>query len=150
MVAVLAIARWTRIGRRSRVQRLKPTRLSRLPGLVAMVEEKLERKWSPQQISGWLRRRFPTSTVMRVSHETIYWSLFVQARGDLRRELTRHLRTRRAMRRPAGTRLPDGRGARPNTVNISQRPAEAPTGRCLATGRAIWSSDAACHPSRRW
>jgi IS30 family transposase len=109
----------------SRAQRPKPTKLSRLPGLVAMVEEKLERRWSPQQIAGWLRRRFPMSTVMRVSHETIYRSLFVQARGDLRRELTRHLRTRRAMRRPAGTRLPDGRGARPNTVNISQRPAEA-------------------------
>ncbi len=90
-----------------------------------MVEEKLECQWSPQQITGWLRRRFPSSTVMRVSHETIYRSLFVQARGDLRHELTRHLRTRRAMRRPAGARLPDGRGARPNTVNISQRPAEA-------------------------
>jgi IS30 family transposase len=109
----------------SRACRPKPTKLSRLPGLTAMVEEKLEQKWSPQQIDGWLRRRFPSSTVMRVSHETIYRSLFVQSRGDLRRELTRHLRTRRAMRQPAGTRLPDGRGARPNTVNISQRPAEA-------------------------
>jgi IS30 family transposase len=108
----------------SRARRPKPTKLSRLPGLAAMVEEKLERRWSPQQIAGWLRRRFPSSTVMRVSHETIYRSLFVQARGDLRRELTSYLRTRRAMRRPAGTRLPDGRGARPNTVNISQRPAE--------------------------
>lgn len=90
-----------------------------------MVEEKLEHKWSPGQIDGWLRPRFPSSTVMRVPHETIYRSLFVQTRGDLRHELTRHLRTRRAMRRPTDTRLPDGRGARPNTVNISQRPAEA-------------------------
>jgi IS30 family transposase len=63
--------------------------------------------------------------VMHVSHETIYRSLFVQARGDLRHELTRHLRTRRAMRRPAGRRLPDGRGVRANILNISQRPAEA-------------------------
>jgi transposase, IS30 family len=62
---------------------------------------------------------------MHVSHETIYRSLFVQARGDLRHELTQHLRTGRAMRRPAGTRLPDGRGVRPNILNISQRPAEA-------------------------
>ena len=62
---------------------------------------------------------------MHVSHETIYRSLFVQARGDLRHELTGHLRTRRAMRRPAGARLPDGRGLRPNILNISQRPAEA-------------------------
>jgi len=63
--------------------------------------------------------------VMHVSHETIYRSLFVQARGDLRHELTQHLRTGRAMRRPKGTRLPDGRGVRPNILNISQRPAEA-------------------------
>ena len=61
-------------------------------------------------------RRFPTGTVMHVSHETIYRSLFVQSRGDLRHELTRHLRTGRAMRRPAGARLPDGRGLRPNIL----------------------------------
>ena len=109
----------------ARAARPKQTKLSRWPGLRAMVEDKLELSWSPEQIAGWLRRRFPTGTVMHVSHETIYRSLFVQARGDLRHELTRHLRTRRAMRRPAGARLPDGRGLRPNTLNISQRPAEA-------------------------
>jgi len=108
-----------------RAARPKPTKLSRWPGLRAMVEDKLELSWSPEQIAGWLRRRFPTGTVMHVSHETIYRSLFVQARGDLRHELTRHLRTGRAMRRPAGVRLPDGRGVRPNILNISQRPAEA-------------------------
>jgi len=90
-----------------------------------MVEDTLELRWSPEQISGWLRRRFPTGVAMHVSHETIYRSLFVQARGDLRHELTGQLRTRRAMRRPKGTRLPDGRGGRPNMVNISERPAEA-------------------------
>jgi IS30 family transposase len=105
--------------------RPKPTKLGRWPGLRSMVEDKLELRWSPEQISGWLRRRFPTETVMHVSHETIYRSLFVQARGDLRHELTRYLRTRRAMRRPKGTRLPDGRGVRPNILNISARPAEA-------------------------
>ena len=109
----------------ARAARPKRTKLSRWPGLRAMVEDKLELRWSPEQIAGWLRRRFPTGTVMHVSHETIYRSLFVQARGDLRHELTRHLRTRRAMRRPAGARLPDGRGVRPNILNISQRPAEA-------------------------
>jgi IS30 family transposase len=108
-----------------RACRPKQTKLARWPGLRAMVEDKLELCWSPEQIAGWLRRRFPTGTVMHVSHETIYRSLFVQARGDLRHELTRHLRTGRAMRRPAGARLPDGRGLRPNTLNISQRPAEA-------------------------
>jgi IS30 family transposase len=109
----------------ARACRPKQTKLSRWPGLRAMVEDKLELRWSPEQIAGWLRRRFPTGTVMHVSHETIYRSLFVQARGDLRHELTRHLRTRRPTRRPAGARLPDGRGLRPNTLNISQRPAEA-------------------------
>ena len=112
-------AAWTR------ACRPKQTKLSRWPGLRAMVEDKLELRWSPEQIAGWLRRRFPTGTVMHVSAETIYRSLFVQARGDLRHELTRQLRTGRAMRRPAGTRLPDGRGLRPNTLNISGRPAEA-------------------------
>ena len=73
---------------------------------------------------------------MHVSHETIYRSLFVQARGDLRHELARHLRTGRAMRRPAGARLPDGRGLRPNTLNISQRPPRRLIGPCPATGRA--------------
>jgi IS30 family transposase len=62
---------------------------------------------------------------MHVSHETIYRSLFVQSRGDLRHELTRYLRTKRAMRRPKGTRLPDGRGARLYELGIAERPAEA-------------------------
>jgi IS30 family transposase len=108
-----------------RACRPKQTKLGRRPGLRAMVEDKLELRWSPEQIAGWLRRRFPTGTVMHVSAETIYRSLFVQSRGDLRHELTRHLRTRRATRRPAGARLPDGRGLRPTTLNISERPAEA-------------------------
>jgi IS30 family transposase len=109
----------------ARACRPKPTKLSQRPGLRSMVQEKLARRWSPEQIAGWLRRRFPTGREMRVSHETIYRSLFVQARGDLRHELVRYLRTKRAMRRPVGARLPDGRGARPGILNISQRPAEA-------------------------
>ena len=60
-----------------------------------------------------------------MSHETIYRTLFVQSRGALRQELTANLRTGRVIRRPKGTRLPDGRGARPGIVNISDRPAEA-------------------------
>jgi IS30 family transposase len=62
---------------------------------------------------------------MQVSHETIYRTLFIQSRGALRKELTAHLRTGRVIRRPAGTRLPDGRGGRPGILNISERPAEA-------------------------
>jgi IS30 family transposase len=62
---------------------------------------------------------------MQVSHETIYRTLFIRSRGALRKELTAHLRTKRVTRRPAGTRLPDGRGGRPGILNISERPAEA-------------------------
>jgi Helix-turn-helix domain len=112
-------AAWTR------ACRPKATKLSRRPGLRSMVEEKLALRWSPEQISGWLRRRFPTGVEMHVSHETIYRSLFVQSRGDLRHELTRYLRTKRAMRRPKGARLPDGRGARLYELSIADRPAEA-------------------------
>ena len=82
-------------------------------------------QWSPQQIAGWLKTIYPNAPEMQVSHETIYRTLFIQSRGALRQELTAHLRTGRVIRRPAGTRLPDGRGGRPGILNISERPAEA-------------------------
>jgi transposase, IS30 family len=126
----------------SRACRPRRTRLSSRPGLASMVEEKLALRWSPQQISGWLRRRLPAGVELHVSHETIYRSLFVQSRGDLRHELTRYLRTRRAMRRPRGTRLPDGRGARLFELGIADRPPRSPTGRYPDTGKATWSSGA--------
>ena len=65
-----------------------------------LVAGKLALEWSPEQISGWLRDEFPDDESMRVSHETIYRSLFIQARGVLKKELIKHLRTRRSMRRP--------------------------------------------------
>jgi IS30 family transposase len=89
------------------------------------VEAKLELCWSPKQISGWLVHAFPNDPEMRVSHETIYLSLFVQSRGALRKELTRHLRTGRVNRRPGGHRVRNGQGKIPGLVNISERPAEA-------------------------
>jgi IS30 family transposase len=109
----------------SRAGRPKPCKLATRPVLRDMVEEKLQRRWSPQQIAGWLKLAFPTSPEMQVSHETIYRTLFVQSRGALRRELTRYLRTGRVIRRPKGVRMPDGRGGRPNILHISGRPAEA-------------------------
>jgi IS30 family transposase len=112
-------AAWTRAARP------KACKLATLPGLRDKVEEKLQRRWSPQQIAGWLKLTFPTSPEMRVSHETIYRTLFVQSRGALRRELTRYLRTGRVIRRPKGVRMPDGRGGRPNILHISERPPEA-------------------------
>jgi IS30 family transposase len=73
-----------------RARRPKRAKLAQCERLRAVVEGKLELRWSPQQISGWLVRAFPDDPEMRVSHETIYLSLFVQSRGALRRELTRH------------------------------------------------------------
>jgi IS30 family transposase len=82
-------------------------------------------RWSPEQVAGWLPLAYPDDPTMRVSHETIYLSLYVQRRGALRRDLRRCLRTGRAMRRPRGKRLPQGRGQLVNTVSIRQRPIEA-------------------------
>ncbi len=109
----------------SRATRPKACKLASTPVLRDIVEEKLQRRWSPQQIAGWLQLTYPKSPEMQVSHESIYRTLYVQSRGALRKELTRHLRTGRVIRRPQGVRLPDGRGGRPNTLHISQRPPEA-------------------------
>jgi IS30 family transposase len=108
-----------------RAQRPKPAKLVLEPRLRAVVEAKLARRWSPQQLAGWLPLADPSDPVMRVSHETIYLSLFVQSRGALRRELQRCLRTGRAMRYPRAKRLPQGRGQLRDVVLISERPAEA-------------------------
>jgi IS30 family transposase len=108
-----------------RAQRPKAAKLVTEARLRAVVEAKLALRWSPQQIAGWLPLAYPSDPVMRVSHETIYLSLFIQSRGALRRELQRCLRTGRAMRYPRGKRLPQGRGQLRDTLHISQRPAEA-------------------------
>ena len=108
-----------------RARRPKPSKLARCARLRAVVEAKLELRWSPQQISGWLVRAFPDDPVMRVSHETIYLSLFVQSRGALRKELTRYLRRGHATRRRRGYSGMNGQGQLRGTVHISQRPAEA-------------------------
>jgi IS30 family transposase len=108
-----------------RARRPKAAKLVTQPRLRAAVEAKLALRWSPQQIASWLPLAYPLDPVMRVSHETIYLSLFVQSRGALRRELQRCLRTGRAMRYPRGKRLPQGRGQLRGTLHISERPAEA-------------------------
>lgn len=108
-----------------RARRPKPAKLAVHRELCALVESKLELRWSPQQISGWLSETFPDRPEMQVSHETIYLSLFVQSRGALRKELTRYLRRGQATRRPRGRRAYDGgRGKIRAMVHISERPAE--------------------------
>ena len=91
-----------------------------------VVARKLREDWSPEQISGWLKKRYPDEEAMRVSHETIYRTLFVQARGALKRELLTHLRSRRMMRkgRHASTRG-QPRGQIKEAVSIRERPPEA-------------------------
>jgi IS30 family transposase len=105
--------------------RPQPARLARCPRLRAVVESKLELRWPPGQIAGWLTAAYPDDPEMRVSHEAIYLSLFVQSRGALRKELARYLRSGRARRRPRGLSVRNGQGQLRGTVHISQRPAEA-------------------------
>jgi transposase, IS30 family len=105
-----------------RARRPKPTKLATHPELLAEVERRLGERCSPEQISARLRVEFPDDPRMRISHETIYLSLYVQARGELRRELSRCLRTGRTHRKPQGR--TDRRGKIPDMVMISERPAE--------------------------
>jgi hypothetical protein len=90
-----------------------------------MVATKLNLDWSPEQISGWLKLKFPNDESMQVSHETIYRSLFIQARGVLKKELIEHLRSRRMMRRSKKA-TTDGqpRGQIVDGISIRERPAE--------------------------
>ena len=108
---------------RRRAKRPKVMKLAECPRLADAVEEKLSLWWSPGQISRWLVRAYPDDEEMRVSHETIYQSLFVQGRGALRKELWRSLRTGRAVRRPQG-RPKSTKGKIRDMVMISERPAE--------------------------
>jgi IS30 family transposase len=103
-------------------RRPKATKLSGCPRLLAVVEAGLQARFSPQQISARLRRDYPDDVEMRISHETIYLSLYVQSRGELRRQLTAQLRTGRTKRKPQGR--PVRRGRIPEMLMISERPAE--------------------------
>ena len=86
---------------------------------------KLTQNWSPEQVAAWLKKRYPNDKRMRISHETIYRSLFVQARGVLKKELQKHLRTRRKMRHSkTSTTKGQTRGQIIDAVPISERPAE--------------------------
>ena len=108
-----------------RALRPKPCRLALHRELRWRVAQKLALQWSPEQISGWLKREFPTDQEMQISHEAIYRSLFVQTRGVLKKELTAHLRTRRQMRLPKSHNAESGRGHILDMVSIRERPAEA-------------------------
>jgi transposase, IS30 family len=107
-----------------RARRPKPAKLAVNGELHGWVQQKLEKNWSPEEISARLVIEFPDRPEMRVSHETIYQALYVQGRGALRRELTRHLRTGRALRKPRRTEG-ERRGRIQDMVMIAGRPPEA-------------------------
>jgi len=125
----------------ARARRPKACRLSTHPKLRCLVADKLSTNWSPEQIAGWLKREFPRDPSLRVSHETLYRTLFLQARGALKRELIGHLRAVRRLRRPNGVPRSTGRrGQIVDAVSIRERPAEV-------EDRAVpghWEGDLLC------
>jgi IS30 family transposase len=126
---------------------LRPKRclLARNERLRQVVAGKLAQRWSPQQICGWLKREYPDDESMHVSHETIYKSLFIQARGVLKKELMGYLRSRRRMRRAQKSASREElRGKLADMISIRERPAEA-------EDRAIpghWEGDLLCGSRR--
>ena len=107
-----------------RTHRPKRCKLVENRALARIVASKLKLAWSPEQIAGWLKRRYPDDDNYQVSHETIYRSLFIQARGALKKELLQHLRRTRVMRRSRHhTQKTDDHGRITDTVSIHERPA---------------------------
>ena len=107
-----------------RVHRPKTCKLAQNRALARIVAKKLQLEWSPRQIAGWLKCTYPDDESYQVSHETIYRSLFIQARGALKKELLQHLRRQRVMRRSRHhTQKTDDHGRITGTVSISERPA---------------------------
>ena len=124
-----------------RARRPKTCKLGENHTLARIVATKLQCLWSPEQIAGWLKCAYPDEENNQVSHETIYRSLFIQARGVLKKELLQHLRRTRAMRRSRHhTQKSDDRRRIPDAVSISERPA-------TAEDRAVpghWEGDLLC------
>jgi len=124
-----------------RAHRAKTCKLAKNRALALIVAEKLQLEWSPRQIAGWLKYTYPDDENYQVSHETIYLTLFVQARGALKKELIQYLRKPRAMRRSRHhTQKTKEHGRISNTVSIRERPAEV-------EDRAVpghWEGDLIC------
>ena len=119
----------------------RPVNWRRTGALARIVAGKLQLQWSPEQVAGWLKRTYPDDTSRQLSHETIYRSLLIQARGALKKELVAHLRRTRVMRRSRHhTMKTDKHGRITNTVSISERPAGVEDRRTRSLGRrpAVW------------
>jgi len=107
-----------------RAHRPKRCKLMQNRALADIVAHKLKQLWSPEQIAGWLKRTYPEDGNYRVSHEIIYRSLYVQARGALKKELIKHLRSKRTMRHSRhGNSSGEGQGQIKDMISISERPA---------------------------
>ena len=105
--------------------RPKPCLLATHSKLQEIVASKLMQDWSPEQISGWLKQHYPDDESLRVSHETIYRSLFIQARGALKQELVKHLRSQRRIRRSRHSSVHGhSQGRIVDAISIRERPAE--------------------------
>jgi IS30 family transposase len=124
-----------------RAHRPKTCKLVQNSALAHIVAGKLQMRWSPEQIAGWLKHTYPDDENDQVSHETIYRSLYIQARGALKKELVQHLRRTRVMRRSRHhTQKTDNHGRITDTVSISERPA-------AVEDRAVpghWEGDLLC------
>jgi len=125
----------------ARAHRPKPCKLAENLQLSRIVAGKLQCHWSPEQIAGWLKKAYAGNERLQVSHETIYRSLFIQARGALRKELVQYLRTKRIIRRPKKASLKgQGLGQITKAVSIRERPASV-------EDRAVpghWEGDLIC------
>jgi len=109
-----------------RARRPKICKLARHRVLARLVAGRLKLQWSPEEIAGWLRREYPGDESRQVSHETIYKTLFIQARGALKKELLAHLRRTRTLRHPRGHTLRGKKQGRiVDAISIRERPAEA-------------------------
>jgi IS30 family transposase len=124
-----------------RAHRPKPCKLAENRALARIVARKLRCRWAPRQIAGWLKRQYPDDEHYQVSHETIYRTLFIQARGALKKELLQHLRRTRGMRRSRHhTQKTADHGRITDAVSIRERPAEV-------EDRAVpghWEGDLLC------
>ena len=131
----------------NRALRPKTCKLARCEELRQLVAAKLYENWSPEQIAGWLKHAYPDDEDHQVSHETIYRSLFVQARGVLKKELQAHLRSSRAIRRSRhASSKGDGRGSLTDIISIRERPASV-------EDRAVpghWEGDLLCGSSNSY
>jgi IS30 family transposase len=134
-----------------RARRTKRCKLANNPQLRRAVASKLRLNWAPEQIAGWLKKANPKDERYRVSHETIYRSLFVQARGVLKKELLSHLRSTRTIRR---SKQKDPNGDRRGKLRISSPSVSgrqrSKIGRSLVIGKAISCPDRRTATSRHW